>query len=187
MRELWRRHGRDGRPVPERGLEQVAAECSGLPLARELDAWLRSTGELPLAELLGEFGVDAQLRAAIGEADGGGRVNARAAGATLGLRLKPGELTVAQVAAGGPAQRAGISGGDVLVALDGLKLSPALWQHRLLALEPGRPCAVHYFRGDELLTAQLAAEAPPLDTWTLTLAPNPPADVLTRRKAWLGA
>jgi len=188
MRELWRRYGRDGRPVPERGLEQVATELSGLPLAREFDAWLRSTAELPLAALLAEFGITAELRAAIGEADNGGRVGAaKAAGASLGLKLRPGELTVAHVAAGGPARRAGISGGDTLVALDGLRLSPALWAHKLLALSAGRSCTLHYFRGDELLTAELTAAALPLDTWTLTLAADAAPERLARRKAWLGA
>jgi predicted metalloprotease with PDZ domain len=187
MRELWRRHGRAGTPVPERGLERVAAELSGLPLARDFDAWLRSTAELPLAALLEEFGVAAEPRAAAGDADPGGRVAARAAGATLGLRLKPGELTVAHALAGGPAQRAGLSGGDTLVALDGLKLSPGLWPHRLLALAPGQRCTLHYFRGDELLAADVTAEAPPADTWTFTLAAKPSPERLARRQAWLGA
>jgi predicted metalloprotease with PDZ domain len=187
MRELWRRHGRDGKPVPERGLEQLAAALSGLSLSRELDAWLRSTSELPLAELLAEFGVEAGLRAAVSEADAGGRAGGRPAGATLGLKLRPGDLTVAHVVAGGPAQRAGLSGGDVLVALDGLKLSPGLWPHKLLALAPGQNCTLHYFRSDELMSAELTAEAPPLDTWTLTLAANPSPERLARRRAWLGA
>jgi predicted metalloprotease with PDZ domain len=186
MRELWRRYGRDGRPVPERGLEQAAAALSGLPLAAEFDAWLRSTDELPLAALLTEFALNAELRPAIGDADNGGRVSARAAGASLGLKLRPGELTVAHVAAGGPAQRAGISGGDTLVALDGLRLAPGAWPHRLLALGEGRRCTLHYFRGDELLAAELTAEAPPLDTWTFTLAADAPAERLARRKSWLG-
>lgn len=187
MRELWQRHGRDGKPVPERGLEQVASQLFGRSLAREFDAWLRTTAELPLAQLLAEFGVDVELRAAVGEADTGGRVGGKAAGATLGLKLRPGDLTVAHVTAGGPAQRAGLSGGDVLVALDGLKLAPGLWPHKLLALAPGQNCALHYFRGDELLSAELTAEALPLDTWTLTLAANPAPERLARRKAWLGA
>jgi predicted metalloprotease with PDZ domain len=187
MRELWKRHGRAGRGVPERGLEQVALELSGLALGPELDGWLRSTAELPLAALLADFGVVAEPRAAVGDADVGGRIGAKAAGATLGLKLRPGDLGVAHVLAGGPAQRAGLSGGDVLVALDGLKLSPGLWPHKLLALTPGQRCTVHYFRADELLTAELVAEAPPLDSWTLTLAPNPPPECLARRQAWLGA
>jgi predicted metalloprotease with PDZ domain len=187
MQELWRRHGRRGVAVPERGLEQVAAELSGLPLSAEFDAWLRSTAELPLAPLLAEFGVDVELRAAIGDADNGGRVNARAAGATFGLKLRGGELAVAHVLAGGAAQRAGITGGDVLVALDGLRLSPGAWPHRLLGLTPGRRCTLHYFRGDELLSAELTAEAAPTDTWTLTLAASPTPERLARRKAWLGS
>jgi len=187
MRELWRRYGNAGQPVPERGLEQVAAELSGLSLAREFDSWLRSTDELPLVRLLSEFAVDAELRPAIGDADNGGRVSAKPGGASLGLKLRPGEMTVAHVAADGPAQRAGISGGDTLVALDGLRLSPGLWPHKLAALTAGRTCTLQYFRGDELLSAELTADALPLDTWTLTLSANAPADRLTRRKSWLGA
>jgi predicted metalloprotease with PDZ domain len=187
MRELWRRHGREGRPVPERGLERVAIELSGLPLQREFDAWIRSTAELPLAELLGAFGVQATLRAAIGDADPGGRTSGRGVGATLGLRLRGGDATVAHVHAGGPAQRAGISGGDVLVALDGLRVVPGQWPLRLAALRPGQDCRLHFFRGDELLSAELTAAPLPLDTWTLALAEGASPEAQARRRAWLGA
>ena len=186
IRELWRRHGREGRPVPERGLEQVAAELSRLPLAPQFDAWIRSTQELPLAELLAEFGVEARLRAALGDADPGGRVGGKAQGATLGLRLRGADTTIAHVLAGGPAQRAGLSGGDVLVALDGLRVTPGQWPLRLASLTPGRAYPAHYFRGDELLSADLVADPLPADTWTLTLAEAPAPEVLARRKAWLG-
>lgn len=187
LRELWRRYGRAGRPVPERGLEQLAAELSGLPLAPLFDAWIRSTDELPLAALLADFGIDARLRAPLGDADPGGRLGGKAQGATLGLRLRAGEATIAHVLAGGPAQRAGLSGGDVLVALDGLRVHPGQWPLRLATLIPGRRCTVHYFRGDELLSAELVADALALDTWTFTLAEAPPPDALARRQAWLGA
>lgn len=187
MRALWDRHGRGGAPVPERGLERVAAELSGLDLAPQFDAWLRSTAELPLTALLAEFGVDARPRPAVNEADPGGRLSGRPQPATLGLRLRPGELTVAHALEGGAAQRAGLSGGDVLVALDGLRLSPAQWPLRVAALAPGRDCTLHFFRGDELLSATLAPQPSPADTWTLTLVESPSPDVLARRKAWLGA
>ena len=187
MRELWHRYGRADRPVPEGGLEQVAAELSGLALQRELDAWLRSTAELPLAELLAEFAVDARLRAPLGDADPGGRLSGKPVGATLGLKLKPGETTIAHVLASGPAQRAGLSGGDVLVALDGLRVLPGQWPLRLAALRPGQAYTLHYFRADELLSAQVVAEPLPLDTWTLTLAEGATPERLARRQAWLGA
>ena len=194
MRELWQRYGRDGRDgrngkgVPERGLEAVAGELAGRDLAPQFDAWLRTTAELPLAELLAEFGVEARLRAALGDADLGGRVGAssKAAGAALGIKLRPGEMTVAHVVAGGAAQRAGVSGGDALVALDGLRLHAAQWPLRLHTLVPGRDYTLNYFRGDELLTATLTADTLPQDTWTVSLAESPSAERLARRKAWLG-
>jgi predicted metalloprotease with PDZ domain len=136
--------------------------------------------------LLGEFAVDARLRAALGDADPGGRVGGKAQGAALGLRLRPGDAMVAHVLAGGPAQRAGVSGGDVLVALDGLRVLPGQWPLRLAALKPGQSCTLHFFRGDELLSAQFAADALPLDTWTFALADEAAPERLARRKAWLG-
>lgn len=186
MRELWRRYGRSGRPVPERGLEHIALEFAGPGLAPHLDQWLRSTAELPLAELLAEFGVEAKPRAALSDADPGGRTNGQALGASLGLKLRGGELTVAHVLSGGAAQRAGISGGDVLVALDGLKLSAGAWAARMMALVPGRSYTLNFFRGDELLSAVLTADPLPLDTWTLTLNDAATPECLARRKAWLG-
>lgn len=185
MRELWQRYGRAGKGVPEGGLEKIAAEISGLPLKPQFDAWLRGTGELPVVELLAEFGVNAAPRAALGEADPGGRMNGKPAGASLGLKLRAGEMAVALVQSGSAAQRAGLSGGDVLVALDGIKLSAGTWQQRLHALVPGQNCTLHYFRGDELLDTSLTAEALPLDTWTFSLA-DAAGDSLARRKAWLG-
>ncbi|HUS25047.1 MAG TPA: PDZ domain-containing protein [Candidatus Binatia bacterium] len=186
LRELWRRFGREARPVPERGLEALAQELSGLDLSREFDAWLRSTQELPLEALLSQFGVQALRRAATGDADAGGRTSQKPAGATVGLKLRPGEPVVAHVVAGGPAQRAGVSGGDLLLALDGLRIGAASWPSRMAALVPGRELELHFFRGDELLSARLAAEPLPLDTWTFTLA-EATGEVLERRKKWIGA
>lgn len=185
MRELWRRYGRAGVGVPEGGLEQVAAEISGLSLKAQFDQWLRGTGELPLIELLAQFGVEAAPRAALGEADPGGRLSGKPMGANLGLKLRAGEMAVAQVQSGGAAQRAGLSGGDLLLALDGIKLSAGSWQQRLHTLVPGRSYALHYFRGDELLHTTLTADALPLDTWTLLLT-DAAGETIARRKAWLG-
>src|SRR3546814_13208620 len=74
MRTCWGRWGATGIGVPEGGLETVAQEISGLDLRAFFDAALRSTAELPLGELLADFGVRAQRRAAISETDSGGWV-----------------------------------------------------------------------------------------------------------------
>jgi predicted metalloprotease with PDZ domain len=186
MRTLWQRYGRDGRGVPEGGLEQIAAEISGLDLKRDLDRWLRSTEPLPLVELLAQAGVKAEARAAVSEADGGGRVSGKPLPVSLGLKLRGGETVVAFVTAGSPAQVAGISAGDQLVAVDRVKITPGNWSRHLLAMRPERDYLVYLFRGDELIRVTVRAEAPPLDTWTVTLA-SAEGDVLARRKAWLGS
>ncbi|AXQ27448.1 M61 family peptidase [Solimonas sp. K1W22B-7] len=185
LRTLWQRYGAAGIGVPEGGLEQVAQELSGLDLREFFDELLRTTEELPLAELLAAFGVDSRQRPAVSDADAGGRVTGEAPGAWAGLKLRAGEMRIAYVAAGSPAAQAGLSVNDQLVAIDGLRIGPANGMALLAALPPGQPVTLHFFRGDELLEATLTPAAPPADTWTLTLVAAE-GEVLARRMAWLG-
>jgi predicted metalloprotease with PDZ domain len=155
MRALWSRYGAQDRAAPEGALEALASELSGLDLKPFCDRLLRSTAELPLAELLAEFGVKSQLRAASGPADEGGRSDAKGApGAWLGLQLRAGDTGIAHVLSHSPAARAGLSGGDVLVALDGLRVSSGNWGKLLETLATGREIAVHYFTDDATLIAE---------------------------------
>lgn len=185
MRAIWKEYGCHGKPVPEGGLEAAACQVSGLALKPLFDRWLRSTEELPLAQALQTFGVRAEQRATTGDADPGGRVPGRPASASLGLKLRPTDTTITHVYSGGSAQRAGLTGGDVLVAIDGLKVSSSRWSQRVSELVPGRAYLAHYFRSDELLETTLVPELPNTDTWTFDLA-DADADALRRRRAWLG-
>lgn len=187
MRELWKRYGRHGSGVPEGGLEAVAQARSGLDLRDFFERYVRGTAELPLAAWLAEFGVDAEPRAASGECDAGGRVSAAPLPVGLGLKLRAGEPRVAHVFSGGAAERAGVAPGDVLLALDGWRLSGATLAARCARLRPGHSVPLHLMRGDRLLTLSLTPDAAPRDTWTLRLAARPGAAALRRRRAWLGA
>ena len=189
IRGLWTRYGSRDVGVPEGGLEAMAQELSGLDLRADFDRWLRSTEELPLAELLAAFGVQARLHARRGLSDEGGRGEGSAhPAATLGLALRAGEAVIATVFSEGPAAAAGLAAGDQLVALDGLKLTAGNWANRLETLAAGQRVVLHFFRGDELMSADLIPAAMPADTWTLTLADTGlDPDTLARRRAWLGA
>ncbi|HKY91973.1 MAG TPA: PDZ domain-containing protein [Nevskiaceae bacterium] len=187
MRELWKRYGRTGIGVPERGLEDVAVSMAGESLREVFDHALRSTHELPIAELLEAFGVRASLRGCTSVIDEGGRTMARGALPWLGLRLRGGDVVVGHVLDGGPAQAAGLSAGDLVVAIDGYKATANNWNRRLEALVPGQPVALHFFRGDELLSCELVPRAAPLDTWTIVLAEDADAAAVERRKRWIGA
>lgn len=177
MRGLWQRYGATGTGVPEGGLEQLAQELSGLELGQYFTTALRSTEELPVAELLAEFGVQARLQPQGGE---------KPVAPGTGLRLKPGSTEVAYVQAGGAAEQSGLCPGDQLLALDGWKLTHANFNRRLNDSGAGATVGVTYFRDDELLQTTMVLQAPPSDTWTLSLNTDADAGQLARRKAWLG-
>nr|WP_277817167.1 PDZ domain-containing protein [Solimonas terrae] len=186
MRASWARWGASGSGVPEGGLEALVQELSGLDLRAFFDTALRSTDELPLAELLGDFGVRAQRRAAISDADAGGWVSGEAPKAWSGLKLRAGDTRVQHVLSDSPAMRAGISANDQLIAIDGLRITAANWPARIAALHAGRRYVLQLFRNDELLSVEMEPGAPPADTWSLTMTDADPA-IEARRKAWIGA
>lgn len=184
MRGLWQRYGAVGVGVPERGLEQLAQELSGLDLGAFFERCLRSTQEPPLAELLAEFGVRAERRAAHSPLDPGGRNPGTPPAVWTGLKLRPGELRIAQVLTDSPAQKAGLAPGDELIALDGLRLNANQWLRSLERATPGQTVDLHYFRDAELLRTTIRFTMPPMDSWTLTCTDADPQP-LQRRQAWL--
>lgn len=186
MRALWKRYGAKGIGVPEGGLEALAQELSGLRLKPLFDRMLRSTAELPLKELLAEFGIEARQRVAINDADAGGRVSGEAPRASLGLKLRAGETRVVQVLSGSAAAVADISVNDQLIALNGLRITPGNWAGQIAQMTPGRSYDLQLFRGDELLSRSIVPSRPPEECWTLTLS-DVKGEQLKRRKAWLGA
>ena len=191
MRVLWQRHGRGGDGVPERGVEAIAAEVSGLDLRGFFDHALDSTEDLDLVGLLEAVGVAMRLRPSRGQKDVGNVSDAFepvAADADIGLRLQPGaaEAQVAAVIDGRPARRAGIAPGDVLVAVDGLRVTGATADDALRRARIGQPLSIHAFRRDELMTFTAVPEPAPADTCELCLSTMATAEVLERRARWLG-
>lgn len=188
MRLLWSRHGQSDIGVPEDGVEAIAAEVADRPLSNFFDLALRSTGDLPLAELLATVGVTMSLRPAIDQNDKGGKASegplpsswlgARTSADAQGVRLDT-------VLDGGPAQSAGLAPGDVLIALDGLKVAAGEIDGHIGAYAPGARVEVHAFRRDELMRVELETAAPPHDTCVLGLATGIDAEIAARREAWL--
>jgi len=188
MRALWQRYGARGIGVPEDGFEQLAAEISGLNLAPFFDAAIRGTEDLPLAELLAKFGITLELRASAGGDDAGGTPRA-ANGETLalgaGYRSREGGVELTTILEGGSAQRAGLHPGDVLVALDRLRVNERNLRRRLARFESGERVTATAFRGDELLEVGLVLKAAPIDTCYLVQQETIDAETAKRRDAWL--
>ena len=193
MRALWQRYGQTGVGVPEDGIAHLASELAGRDLSDFFARHVDGTEDPPLADLLAAVGVTLKLRAAKNARDRGGdaagpaAAGAAAARTTFGFELAPGvEAKLRHVFSGGPAERAGLAAGDVLVAIDGLRATAAAVEALREQRRSGDTLAIHAFRRDELYATALTLADAPLDTCWLELEDAPSDATKARRDAWLG-
>ncbi|GGY03370.1 M61 family metallopeptidase [Paludibacterium paludis] len=175
MKALWAKWLADGKGLAEGEWEAVASEVAGFDLAPFFDAALRSTRELPLEELLASQGVTLHWDHAGSASDTGSvedRFAATPASLTLGVKTAadPAGVKLTHVLDGGAAQEAGLSGGDVLVALDGLKVTDL--EKALQRLAPNKKIRAHAFRRDELIAVHVVPKAADADTCRLVPGDN---------------
>lgn len=179
MRGLWVRYGRDfydgkQQGVPEDEILAIMEELSGADLKRFHDRHIRGTEDVPLEDLLPAFGVAYEANV---PAD---------AKPWLGARIgkEGGDAKLAAVYEGGPAMLAGLSAGDKLVAIDGLRV-PASGPDGLLArYRINDTVRIHAFRRDELMEFSLRLKSDTAPQVTLKALAKPVA-VLRQRQAWL--
>jgi len=178
MRALWRRYGRDfyapgmvQRGVTESEVYALFDEVTGLKLGALLRSLTEGTGELPLAPLFRRFGVKA-------EAQKPGRT------AALGIKTKTedGWVRVTQVLDDGAAQAAGVSAGDLLAAIDGLRVAPGQLDKLLARYRTGDRAELHVFRRDELQVLPLTLAREPAAQFKVSLETGRHAS----RTRWLG-
>ncbi len=190
MQEAWSRWGESGEGMPEGGFERLCIDVSGADLEDFFNATVRGTGELPLESMLISHGVDYCLRRSSGAKDKGGKPSGESKlpavwlGANLGARAgKPVFLSIHN---GGPAEQAGVSPGDELVALDGLRIDIAGCEARTRRYRPGDVSELTVFRGDELISMRMKWTEAPTDTCYLLLGEDADDAVQSRRGDWLG-
>ena len=190
MRALWKRHGMKGIGVPEDGIEKIAEQVAGLKLKRFFDLAVRSTADLPLKKLLGTVGVDMDpipARSAAGQNGQDSKKESQASrGSAIGVRIGSdgGNVKLTQVVEGSAAQKAGLAAGDIVIAVDSLRVSPESIDATLRRYRPGETVQVHAFRRDELHVTQLKLELARPDTWTLSA--NEDKAGASARRRWLG-
>ncbi len=180
LRLLWRRYKKAGAAyagVAEDEVATLLAESTGLDLEHELRAWTDGTDDPDFAKLLAPFGVQLQRHAALLPPHF----------ALLGCRTaaEAQMCRVTQVHDGSPAQRGGLSAGDLLVALDGLRLTVENLDARLARYAAGDTIELLVFRHDALLRCelQLATAAPP--RFVPTIDAKASASQTQQRRRWL--
>ena len=185
MRRLWQNFLQDGRGVERDGIQRVISDIAGVDLGAFLEQMIYGTGDLPLTDLLTAAGIDVEQRVAKNAQEKGGKAaTGKLPAVDLGGVLKDDEngLAVLRLAEGGALQDAGLSAGDVIIAVDGLKLNLAKLESRLLRAAAGDVWEFHAFRRDELNRFDVCLQAAAEDTFVLTVA-----EAQLAGRSWLGS
>ncbi len=157
MRLFWERYGRDfyrGAPngIPEGAIPALVQEATGVDVSDFIERYAYGREDVPLEALLLSQGIRLSWKPATGVT-------------SLDVRLRSahGETTLATVYEGGAAHVAGLSAGDILVAVNGLRVTDTASLERLLrSYQPGDVVIVGVFRRDELRAFDVTLSAPAL-------------------------
>ncbi|MGE5161709.1 MAG: M61 family metallopeptidase [Betaproteobacteria bacterium] len=181
MRALWRRARDDGdgyAGVDEDEFVEVAERVSGLALERRLREWTEGTRDPDFAPLLATFGVHFGARPAV-DAPHFALLGVKTASSGTDCRL-------AHVFDGSPARRAGLSANDVLVALDGLRVTPSNLDGLLARYAAGDVVECLAFRRDELMRFEVRLATQPPLKYALTAEDKAPKAAQRLKAGWLG-
>ena len=185
MRQLWKTYLETGAGVEPDTIQKLVCAILDCDLTQMLNDMIQGTGPLPLAELLATVGIELKRNRAAGQNDKGGKLPG----------LKPplvdfggfvleheAGLKIQRVSEGGSAQIAGLSAEDVIIAVNGLKLTLTQFEAQLALAPVGEQWQIHAFRRDELYTFDVNLRAAALSTVFLEVTDTHQA----RRRAWLG-
>jgi predicted metalloprotease with PDZ domain len=168
MLALWDRYGRDfysggARGVTEQEVESLFDEVSGVRLKSIFDRYIRGTEDIPLAKLYAPFSVKVTDE----------RKNAKPS-LDAGIGRDAGGAKLTQVHEGGAAHQAGLSAGDIVIAVDGLRVNgnPSNLDQLFARYRVGDTVAVHAFRRDELMIFDVTLQGDRVPCIQLAVAPT---------------
>ncbi len=181
MRLLWKQWkaaGDDYRGVAEDEIVRAVEAATGLSFAREIAEWTEGTADPDYAALFAPFGVHCTRRPDVDKAHF----------ALLGVKATHAnrDCRLAHVFDGSPAQAAGLSANDVLVAIGGLRATQANIDTLLSRYATGDEVEIHAFRRDELMRFLVRLAAQPPMKFTLEVDAKGARTAKLLRKAWLG-
>jgi predicted metalloprotease with PDZ domain len=192
MRALWAGYGRPDAGFPERRVEEIASEVAGTDLRPLFDRWLRTAEELDFAPWLETAGLALtpahDVRPPRGPGGGvgtGPQEPPREVRVGFQFKYEGGKTVVGNVLAGTPAWRGGVSAGDEIVALDGVRVDAMTLSARMQEKAPGSTALLTVFRRDELVTLRLPVEFGPPQRLALRPLDSPSAEQLAVLEHWL--
>ena len=186
MRALWNRYAKVGAGVPEGAIEAVASEIASADLSSFFANAVYGTDEIDLNSALSTVAVALSWRPS--SASVAVPKTSERAIPSLGAKISGdsnGDAKLAQVFSGGAAMAAGLSAGDTIIAIDGLRVNAATLEKRVKSYDVGAQVRAIACRRDEVFSCDIVLQVQTIMTCVLTLNDNPP-ETRARRDLWLG-
>lgn len=190
MRYLWLNYGKKSTGVHEGEIEKICSKISGSDLTEFFEKYLYGTEELPLEELLSNVGVAFKLRPTLSVDDKGGiakETSKQQPPVSFGARFKrhDSHVKLTQVFSEGSAELAGLSAGDVIIAINHIQVNMTNINTLIESYPVNEQLIIHAFRRDELHVFKLTLKAAELTTCYLQLAKTPDMETSNNQKDWL--
>ncbi len=180
MKALWQRYKETGHGIEEYEFEQLAGEIAGFSLNDFFQTAVRSCDDLPLAELLTAFGIEADFHAEHTTKDPEKPI----AYGYLGARYRKSDnqdVVLTHVYGNSPAMRAGLAPHDIIIAIDNARVRSSNIDTTLTRYHPEDKVCIHAFRRGDLFVSYLQMGYEP--KWVCTLRLIDPKHPI--RDAWL--
>ena len=189
MRYLWINFGKKSIGLAEGQIETIVSEVSGVNFNEFFEKHLYGVEELPLDELLSEFGITYNLRPTTSVDDKGGNVkeNGSNQSVSIGARFADNNLgaKITQVFNNESAEQAGLSAGDIIIAINDLKTTKSNINITIDSYSVGDELMIHAFRRDELKLFKLTLNAAELTTCYLQANEQINSEQKTNKNSWL--
>ena len=141
-----------------------------------------------MGQLLSRFGITYTLRPAESDSDKGGEsARDNKSRITLGATVtdRNGMASVGTVFDNGAAQQAGLATGDLICAIDNVRITCANLQQQIDRYAAGDTVVLHAFRHDHLMTFRVTLKNAPADRCVLALNERADSPARERCSDWL--
>jgi predicted metalloprotease with PDZ domain len=174
----WKTAGADYSGVAEDQVTQAVEQATGLSLSREIAEWTEGTSDPDYEALFTPFGVICTRRPDVEAVHF----------ALLGIKMTNTSLEckIEHVFDGSPAQAGGLSANDVLVAIGGLRATPANLDTLLSRYATGDVVEMLSFRRDELMRFEVKLATRPPIKFSLDINQKRARAAQQLRRGWLG-
>jgi predicted metalloprotease with PDZ domain len=145
VNSLWECFGKTGIGLTEAAVFDHLTQFAGPSVANQLQQWVTARVPLPIESVLADMGISLTWEPIKGVTYWGLRVTE-----------DRGLVKISHVLDGSAAQQAGLAAGDLLVAIDNLRVTAANLETRLQRIPTNTPVTVLVFREDALKTLALS-------------------------------